>query len=258
MFNGEWTVCESQPIYRLHCVLFALLEENKINIAAKSLSKFSLNPALNGLIFFADRNLMSQFSLAQQELEPHFTLDFSSIRLTPEQFQRLCADNRDLRLELTSTGELIVMPPTGSKTGFRNAALTRQLGMWAEQDGTGLAFDSSTGFTLPNGAIRSPDACWIRRSCWECLNEEVREEFAPICPDFVVELRSPTDRLATLQAKMSEYLENGAQLGWIVDPMACRVYVYRPGEELEVLEKPLSVSGGPLLPGFVLNVGEIW
>ena len=150
------------------------------------------------------------------------------------------------------------MAPTGTKTGWRNSRLNQRLATWAEQDGTGLCFDSSTGFSLPNGAKRSPDASWVKRERWEALSEEQQEGFAPICPDFVVELRSPEDRLALLQEKMSEYLKTGAQLGWLIDPMERRVYVYRAGTQPECLPDPSTVGGDPLLPGFRLGLPEIW
>ena len=187
-----------------------------------------------------------------------FTLDLSSLRLTLEQFERLCADNRDLRLELTSSGELIVMPPTGSTTGIQNDAITRELGNWAKKNGDGIAFDSSTAFTLPDVAIRAPDASWITSVRWERLGEVEQEGFAPICPDFLVELRSPADPLTTVQGKMEEYSENGTLLGWLIDPFAHRVYVYRPSENPELLENPEKLSGKSVLPGFVLNLREIW
>ncbi len=193
-----------------------------------------------------------------QEIWPHFTVNFSSLRLTVAQFERLCRDNRDLRLELTSKGELIVMPPTGSKTGQRNFSLTSQFGGWVQKDGTGVAFDSSTGFTLPDGAIVSPDASWIRRERWDALTEQEQEGFAPLCPDFVIELRSHSDSLSRLQNKMQEYIENGAKLAWLLDPLKRRVCIYRPGNEPEVLEDPETLSGEPLLRGFVLNLHELW
>ena len=145
-------------------------------------------------------------------------LDVHSVHLSDEQFYQLCRDNRDLRLELTAEGELIIMPPTGSLTGWRNAKINYRLTAWAEADGTGLTFDSSTGFTLPNGTKRSPDAAWIKRERWEALTEKEQEGFAPLCPDFVAELRSPDDSLSTLQDKMAEYVENGAKLGLLFDP----------------------------------------
>lgn len=193
-----------------------------------------------------------------QKLGPQFTVNFSSLKLTVAQFEQLCRDNRDLRLELTSQGELIVMPPTGSKTGQRNFSLTSQLGSWVLQNGKGVGFDSSTGFTLPDGAIVSPDGSWIVRERWGALTEEEQERFAPICPDFVIELRSPSDSLSRLNIKTQEYIKNGALLAWLIDPLERKVYVYRPDREVEVLEEPQSVSGEPLLPGFILNLHELW
>lgn len=179
-------------------------------------------------------------------------------QVTPEQFERLCQEYRDLRLELTSTGELIVMPGTGSLTGMRNADLTYQLTAWTKNDGSGVCFDSSTIFALPNSARRSPDASWVRRETWDSLSERQKEGFAPICPDFVVELRSPSDRAATLHDKMLEYIANGSSLGWLIDPFKRRIYVYRPDEELVILENPEIVHGDPLLPGFELKTDELW
>lgn len=178
--------------------------------------------------------------------------------ISPEQFEELCIKYNELRLELTSTGELIVMPGTGSKTGDRNAELTSQLRVWTKKDGTGISFDSSTMFALPNGAIRSPDGSWARREKWDSLTERQQESFAPICPDFVVELRSPSDRLSQVRAKMVEYMENGASLGWLIDPFEFRVYVYKPDREVVILESPETVSGDPLLPGFNLDLMELW
>ncbi|OLD26101.1 MAG: hypothetical protein AUJ04_06625 [Acidobacteria bacterium 13_1_40CM_3_55_6] len=191
-------------------------------------------------------------------IEPFLTVDFSSIRVSPEQFQALCRDNPELRLELTAEGELIVMPPTGSKTGLRNSTLAVRVGEWSERDGSGVAFDSSAGFTLPNKAIRSPDASWVKRERWELLSKEDQESFAPLCPDFVVELRSPGDRLHDLKEKMAEYMNNGAQLGLLIDPFERRVYVYRQHHEVEILDEPESVSGEPELKGFVLDMKEFW
>jgi Uma2 family endonuclease len=150
------------------------------------------------------------------------------------------------------------MPPTGSKTGLRNANLTRQLATWAENDGHGVAFDSSTGFTLPDGAILSPDASWIRRERWDALTEEERESFAPLCPDFVIELRSRGNALKPLQEKMQEYIRNGTQLAWLIDPLERRVYIYRIGEEVELLSDSATVSADQILRGFVLQLAELW
>ena len=178
--------------------------------------------------------------------------------VTPEQFERLCQEYSELRLELTSTGELIVMPGTGFRTGVRNANLTQQLVTWATRDGSGVCCDSSTIFALPNGARRSPDASWVKREKVDSLSERQKKGFAPICPDFVAELRSESDSLASLQSKMLEYIDNGAALGWLIDPLKRRVYVYSPVEELLILESPELVYGDPLLPGFKLKTDGLW
>jgi len=185
-------------------------------------------------------------------------LNIKSLKLTEEQFEFLCRDNRDLRIELTAQGELVIMSPTGMKTGWRNAKLTQSICYWSEKDGTGVCCDSSTLFTLPNGAKRSPDVSWIRRERVDALTEKQQEGFAPICPDFVLELRLPSDTVAEVQRKMDEYMSNGAELGWMIDPYSKHVYIYRPRQPIECLENPETVSGDPLLPGFVLNVREIW
>ncbi|HEY9648095.1 MAG TPA: Uma2 family endonuclease [Chroococcidiopsis sp.] len=182
-----------------------------------------------------------------------------ALTVTSEQFASLAAANRELRLERTAAGELIVNPPTGGETGHRNLSITGQISVWFEANETlGLAFDSSTGFELPNGANRSPDASWIRRQRWEALTAEQRKGFVPLCPDFVVELRSESDRLNDLQAKMQEYLDNGAQLGWLIDPQNKRVEIYRAGQAVEVLENPSAVSGETVLPGFTLALKRIF
>lgn len=197
-------------------------------------------------------------SVTAQNLPYLLELNVKSVGLTDEQFYLLCRDNPDLRFELTAQKALIIMPPTGSRTGWRNSKLTHRLANWAEADGTGLTFDSSTGFTLPNGAKPSPDAAWVRRERWEALSDDEQDGFAPLCPDFAIELRSPRDSLSTLQIKLSEYIENGAQLGWLIDPGNRRVYIYRPGQPVEGLENPDSIEGSPVLPGFVLNLADIW
>ena len=185
-------------------------------------------------------------------------LDISALDMTEDQFFKLCSDNGDLRLELTAKRELIVMPPAGATTSGRNSDVIADLVIWARQDGTGKTFESSVGFTLPNGAVLSPDASWILWPRWNALAETEQDRFPHICPDFVIELRSPSDRLAVAQAKMVEYMENGARLGWLIDPQNRRVYVYRPGEPVATLEEPDTVSGDPLLPGFVLDLQRIW
>jgi Uma2 family endonuclease len=178
--------------------------------------------------------------------------------MSEDEFFELCMRNPDLNLELSSEGDLIIVPPTGGKTGIRNFKLTGSLGLWAEKDGTGVGFDSSTLFSLPNGAKRSPDAAWVKKERWEALTEKEQERFSPLCPDFVVELRSPSDSVKRLQKKMEEYIANGAQLGWLIDPFEKKVYVYRPRAEVEVLEDPETLSGEPLLRGFALDARALW
>ncbi|MEH2274314.1 MAG: Uma2 family endonuclease [Nostoc sp.] len=179
------------------------------------------------------------------------------IDLTDEQFFQMCQKNRDYRFERTASGELLIMPPTGSDTGNRNFDLVVELGIWNKQTKLGKGFDSSTGFTLPNGAERSPDVSWVKIERWNALTPEQQEKFAPICPDFVVELRSRTDSLKELQDKMQEYIENGAQLGWLIDRKNKRVEIYRPGKDVEILDNPASLSGENVLPGFVLHLQQI-
>ncbi|MEO6808695.1 MAG: Uma2 family endonuclease [Isosphaeraceae bacterium] len=181
----------------------------------------------------------------------------SGLRLSHRAFVRLCRDNPELRLERSARGELIVMAPAGTESGGRNAKLTMRLGIWTEADGSGEHFDSSTGYVLPNGATRSPDASWIRRERWEELSPEDRRKFAPICPDFVVELMSPSDQRSDVREKMREYLDQGARLGWLLDPEAVEVDVYRPGFPVETLRQPTTLSGEDVLPGFVLNLKGI-
>ncbi|HEY6230174.1 MAG TPA: Uma2 family endonuclease [Pyrinomonadaceae bacterium] len=202
--------------------------------------------------------MVQTISPPSEKATPFLMPDLTSLRLTPAQFEQVCRDNPDLRLELTSTGGLIVMPPAGSLTGKRNFNLTGQVMAWVEKDGTGFGFDSSTGYTLPNGAIRSPDVSWVRREKWDALTEDQQEEFAPLCPDFVIELRSRWQTLKAQQAKMQEYLDNGTALGWFIDPRNRRVYIYRRGKEVEVLTDAASVSGEPILPGFELQLESLW
>lgn len=194
-------------------------------------------------------------SHADQLIPPHL---IGLTRVTPEEFAEFCRDYPELRLELTSSGDLIVMAPTGSATGKRCLNLATQFGVWAKKNGTGAGFGPSVGFTLPNGAIRSPDVSWMKQEKWDSLSDYQKERFALVCPDFVVDLRSRNDRLPTLLNKMEEYIENGASLGWLIDPQRRRVYVYRAGKEVTILEDPTVVSGEPLLSGFELQMHEIW
>jgi Uma2 family endonuclease len=178
--------------------------------------------------------------------------------MTDEQFFQFCQLNRDYRIERTANGEMMIMSPTGSETGNRNFKLSQQLANWTDQDGTGIGFDSSSGFKLPNGADRSPDAAWMKLEKWNSIPPQLQIKFAPVCPDFVVEIRSQSDSLKPLQDKLQEYIVNGASLGWLIDRKNRNVYVYRPQTEVECLENPASVSGEPLLSGFVLNLEKIW
>jgi Uma2 family endonuclease len=178
-------------------------------------------------------------------------------RFSDEEFAAFCAQYPEYRIEMNSEGEMIIMLPVISEGGRRNFNLTARFGAWVDADGTGVGFDSSTGFTLPNGAKRSPDVSWIRRARWDALTEEQKNEFAPICPDFVVELRSKSDRLSTLQEKMEEYLANGAQLGWLIDPLEKKVHIYRPHAPVQVLDNPSDISGEPVLKVFVLKLDGI-
>ena len=202
---------------------------------------------------------MSQVLAEPQVSLNSFTIHLKpAIDLTEDQFFALCQLNRDLRLERNAEGDIIVMPPTGFSTGDRNAEVTLQLRDWAKAEGSGVATDSSTGFSLPNGADRAPDAAWILRSRLTGVTSEEKEKFLPLCPDFVIELLSPSDDLEEVQAKMQEYIENGAQLGWLLAPKSRRVYVYRLGESMIVIENAEEISGEPELPGFVLKLDEIW
>jgi Uma2 family endonuclease len=180
------------------------------------------------------------------------------IELTDEQFFQLCQLHELIRFERNADGTLLLMPLVGGTTSIRNASLTAQLGMWNRDEQLGIGFDSSTGFTLPNGAVRSPDASWLKGDRWDALTQEQKETFAPVCPDFVVELRSATDCLKRLQSKMREYRDNGARLGWLIDLETQKVEIYRPDQEVEVLEYPANLSGESVLPGFILNIESIW
>ena len=187
-------------------------------------------------------------------------LDFRDVleKISDDEFENFCRHNPDVEIELTKEGGLVIMPPTGGETGIRNFTLIGIFFNWLEKDKSGVGFDSSTVFKLPNGAKRSPDLAWIKNERWNALSAEERKKFPPLCPDFVVELRSPSDSLVNLQNKMQEYIENGASLGWLIDPTTRSVYVYRPNVEIEILENPESVSGEPLLANFSLEMKKIW
>ncbi|AMA09369.1 Uma2 family endonuclease [Picosynechococcus sp. PCC 73109] len=189
----------------------------------------------------------------------NFTLSLPDTwRLNGEQFFELCQNNPDCRFELSTQGELIIMPPTGGETGRRNIKLSARLEIWSTTNQQGVAFDSSTCFKLPNGAHRSPDAAWVSRQRWDALTATEKAKFPPLCPDFVVEIRSPSDRLQTLQEKMQEYQDNGAKLGWLIDPTTERVEIYRENQAPEILEQPDCLSGEQVLLGFELDLNPIW
>ena len=181
-----------------------------------------------------------------------------AIPMTEEAFIAFCAQNSDMRIELTAEGVLEIMPPAFAITDNKNGQITLQLGNWSNQDDTGVFFGPTAGFRLPNRAIRAPDASWVLRSRLAALSDEDKNRFIPLCPDFVVELRSTTDRLSVVQAKMAEYIANGARLGWLIDPINRRVYVYRPNAPVEVLDAPDTLSAEPELAGFALNLTPIW
>ena len=178
--------------------------------------------------------------------------------ISDEQFEQLCAQNQDTKFEMTSQGELIVMSPTGSESGRKNADLLTQISIWNRQTKLGVVFDSSTGFTLPNGAMRSPDVSWIEVSRWNELTKKQKRGFAPIAPDFALELLSPNDRLQDTQLKMKEYLECGVKLGWLINPDEKQVEIYRLDKEVEMLDSPNSLSGEELMPGLVVELDEIF
>lgn len=187
------------------------------------------------------------------------TLNLNSvIKLTREQFYQLCEENPDLKLERNAQGELIIMPPTGGETGRSNSTINAQIWFWNDQNQLGEVFDSSTGFTLLSGSDRSPDVSWVEKSRWDTLTKEQKEKFIPLCPDFVIEIMSPNDSLKKTQKKMQEYIENGCRLGWLINRKKQEVEIYRPGQDVEVLKFPQTISGENILPGFVLNLQKIW
>jgi Uma2 family endonuclease len=174
------------------------------------------------------------------------------------QLLEFCRVNPELHIERNAKGEVIVMSPTGWESGRRNALIVAALVRWAALDGGGEVTDSSAGFLLPNGAMRAPDAAWVRRSRLAKLTRAEKRGFLPLCPDFVVELRSESDRLDALQTKMDEYIANGAQLGWLIDPIERSIYIYRPNEEVQRLDQPTEIGGDPVLSGFILNLADLW
>jgi len=195
-------------------------------------------------------------------MDDMIVLNFEKVALSDDDFIELCADNRDFLFETTARKELIIMTPPGPKTGFQNTILAADLVIWARQDGRGIALVPGVVYHLPNGARRGPDASWVRKELWDALMEEKREKLPQFCPDFVAELMSPSDRrparFRMLQAKMEEYIANGAELAWLIDPFQKKAHIYRPGQPIQVLEEPQTISGEPVLSGFVFNVAQIW
>lgn len=188
-----------------------------------------------------------------------FTIDVSPIlTLTADRFEQLCQANPDMKFERTPAGELVIMSPTGGETGNRNIELAADFVIWNRRTQLGFLFDSSTCFHLPNGGDRSPDVAWVEKSRWLALTPEQRRKFPPICPDFVLELRSHTDNLKPLQLKMQEYLDSGVRLGWLLNPDEQQVEIYRPGHAVDVLSAPASLSGETVLPGFTLQIDWLW
>lgn len=217
-------------------------------------------PNLSGQeVGFRPARLTDAFTL---RLQP--TLEFDAVRLLPasrldaEQLFDFCRENEKLRIEQTAEGELIIMAPVGSEGSSRNFNLYIPFAAWQEQGGGGVCFDATAGFTLPNGAMRSPDFAWVRQERIDALTKQQYAKFAPLCPDFVVELRSRTERLPVLQEKMAEYVANGARLGWLIDPLERQVFVYRPEQPVEHLHDPASLSGEPVLTGFTLDLARVW
>lgn len=182
----------------------------------------------------------------------------TALKFTDDEFLQIIAANKDLRLELSAQGELVIMSPTGGETGNRNFEVYLDLGYWNRKNGLGKAFDSSTGFKLPNGGTRSPDVSWIKIERWNALTPEQRKKFLPLCPDFVIELLSESDDLEDTQAKMREYIDNGLRLGWLINPKDKQVEIYRPNQATEILQSPRNLLGEDVLPGFILDLQPIF
>jgi Uma2 family endonuclease len=206
---------------------------------------------------------MARVPLTEQSVaDDWLILNLENVAFSDEQFIELCADNRELFFELTARKELVIMTPPGPKTGRRHATICTDLEIWSRANGTGITFATDTIFTLPNGAKRGPDASWLRREAWDALTPEEQEKLPVLCPDFVVEVVSRSDRrpvrFRMLQAKMDEYIANGVRLAWLIDPYEKNVHIYRPGEPIEFLKDPATLYGDPVLPGFVFQVSEMW
>jgi Uma2 family endonuclease len=204
------------------------------------------------------KDIMTGTHLTEADSEVYLVLDVREVGLTDDQFFRLCRDNEDLHIEMSGAGELIIMSPNRPKTGRKHVRILYRLTAWSDKDGTGDVYDATSLFALPNRAKRAPDASWILKERWNALTEEQQDaDAAPICPDFVVEVRSPNDRVNRLKAKMEEYIANGVRLAWLLDPIANRAYIYRPSAPVQEIEKPEVLSGDPVLPGFRFDFREI-
>lgn len=206
----------------------------------------------------ADTILPVPFTADTRSVRLHFDFEDARRKVTPDEFWEFCAKNRKLRAELTKDGDVIIMAPTGFESSEENAELILQLAIWAKEDGTGKVTESNGAYVLPNGATKAPDAAWIRKDRLEQFSAEERKKFLPVAPDFVVELRSDSDSLSDLQEKMEEWIENGVRLAWLIDAKTKRVHIYRPDSNAEILENPSRVSAQDILPGFELDVTEIW
>jgi len=209
-------------------------------------------------VAIADTFVPTRFPARTRSVRLHLDLEEGPSRMTPDEFWDFCAENRKLRAELTEVGDVIIMPPTGFETSVRNSDINMQLKRWAKADGSGRATDSNAGFVLPNGAIYAPDGAWTSNEKLSRFSKEELKRFLPSAPDFAIELRSESDSMAELRAKMEEYVSNGVRLGWLIDPTSRTVQIYRPGGEPELLKNPSRVSGEDVLPGFELDLTEIW
>lgn len=187
------------------------------------------------------------------------TVNFNRImQISDDEFYQLCRANPDVKFERNAQGEILIMSPTGGETGNSNIEIAADFVIWNRQNKLGYCFDSSTCFKLPNGANRSPDVAWIKKERWEQLTPEQRKKFPPIAPDFVLELMSPSDSLKETQAKMQEYIDNQVQLGWLINPEARQLEIYRLNQPVQILTSPRELSGENILPGFVLNLQTVW
>ena len=209
-------------------------------------------------IAIAETIIPTPFMEDTRSVRLHFDFEDQTRRMTPDEFWEFCSRNRKLRAELTKEGDVVIMAPTGFESSELNLEILLQLGTWARRDKTGTVTESNGAYVLPNGATYAPDAAWIKRERLEMFSDEEKQRFLPLCPDFVIELRSSSDSLSKLRSKMDEWIENGARLAWLVDPFQKKVYIYRPGNEPNILDDPASVSGEDVLPGFVLDLAKVW